>query len=196
MCWETVCVGIYGCSSLQGTATSAKDRDLVVAIVAAVTTRCGCDFTEDRMTDRVFQCFPSSPQAVTYHAQLHGTLRATVPQLGAVLQEWASTVHTLPVQFLPLSVHSFCTLTSSSPLPRCPSDAITMTMPVTMATDPNTPDATDDTTNAPGDQSSVTTIAISVGMVVVVVVIAGVIVTIIIAVTILRYRHSNLDLRK
>lgn len=143
----------------QTSDTSSKDRDLVEAIIDNVVPRCGCDFTEDRITERVFQCFPSSPHTVTYHAQLHGTLQAPVPQLLTALQEWASSVNTIAVQFLPLSVESFCAVPSSSPLEQCPGD--TNTMPSTMATAFTTPEGTDDlptsTSDATTQQSSDTT---------------------------------------
>ena len=87
--------------------------------------RCGCDFSEDRITDRVFECFSSSPQSVTYHAQLHGTLNANVSKLIADMQEWLSTGVTIPVQFLPLAVSSMCAVNSRTPLEHCSSEATT-----------------------------------------------------------------------
>lgn len=113
------------CFCIQGSATSEKDRDLLEAIIDNVVPRCGCDLRPDRITDRVFQCFPSSPQTITYHAQLHGTLQANVSQLLTALREWALSVETVAVQFLPLSVESFCAVASSSPLEECPNDETT-----------------------------------------------------------------------
>ncbi len=85
------------------------------AVVKNVAFRCGCDFREDRLTDRVFLCFPSSPQSVTYHAQLHGTLNANVTELFTAIQEWVSTGVTIPVQFLPVTISSVSEVSSSSP---------------------------------------------------------------------------------
>ena len=76
---------------------------------------CGCDFTADRLTDRVFLCPPSSPQSVTYQVELHGTLQAPVTDLLTMMEEWASSGVTIPVQFLPLIVDGGCaSLTSST----------------------------------------------------------------------------------
>ena len=76
--------------------------------------RCSCAFTADQLTDRVFLCHPSSPQSVTYRAQLHGTLQAPVTDLITLIEEWASSGDTIPVQFLPLEVVGACASLSSS----------------------------------------------------------------------------------
>ena len=82
--------------------------DIVEAIVKFMAVRCTCDFTADRLTDRVFLCHPSSPQSVTYQAQLHGTLQAPVTDLITMMEEWASSGDTIPVQFLPLKLEGVC----------------------------------------------------------------------------------------
>lgn len=169
------------------------------AIIDNVVPRCGCDFREDRITDRVFQCFPSSPQAVTYHAQLHGTLRANVTQLVTAVEEWVSSVDIIAVQFLPLSVESFCEVASSSSLVECPSGATTRTT----ITSSGTPTITDhqSTTNSSvgvpdvkNSQSSITAPATAASVVIVVIVVACVVVITVVAVVVLRSRRSNLDL--
>ena len=89
-----------------------------------VDSRCGCGFREDRITDRGFHCFPSSPQSVTYHAQLHGTYNANASDLIFTLQDWVSEgVTIIPVQFLPLTVSSVCAVSSSVPTENCPGEA-------------------------------------------------------------------------
>lgn len=95
------------------------------AIVESIVPLCGCDFREDRITDRVFQCFSSSPQSVTYHAQLHGTLNANVSELIGDIEDWVSTGVTIPVQLLPLKVSSVCVVSSSIPVDHCPGEATT-----------------------------------------------------------------------
>ena len=97
------------------------------AIEDNVASRCGCDFREDRITNRVFRCFPSSPQFVTYHAQLHSTHNANASELISILQDWASAGATFPVQLLPLTVSSVCEV-GAMPLEHCPGEALT-TMP-------------------------------------------------------------------
>ena len=84
------------------------------AIINNIVPRCGCALNEDHFTNRGFQCFPSSPQAVTYRAELHGTLQASVPELIVYLEEWISSGVTISVQFLILSIDKSCTVEVSS----------------------------------------------------------------------------------
>ena len=97
---------------------SLKDSVIVKRLVEVVVAGCGCNFTDTFITDIVFQCFPSSPHAVTYHVQLHSALNNSVSGLVSYLQEWASSGHgvSIPVQFIPLAVDSFCTVLSSTPV--------------------------------------------------------------------------------
>ncbi len=141
------------------------------AITVNVDSRCGCEFREDYITDRVFQCFPSSPHTVTYHAQLHGTLQANVSQLSTALQEWASSVGTVAVQFLPLSVESFCAVTSSSPLEQCPTDATTPSV----------------------DTSAQFSVIVAVSVVVVALVVCGITIAVVV-IAVLRHRSANYNL--
>ena len=92
----------------------SKDLDVVEAIVKFMAANCDCDFTADRLTDRVFLCHPSSPQSVTYQAQLHGTLKASVADLIAMIQEWAFSGVTIQVQNLTLTLDGACVSSSSS----------------------------------------------------------------------------------
>ena len=92
--------------------------DIVEAIVKFMAGRCACAFTADRLTDRVFLCHPSSPQSVTYQAQLHGTLQAPVTDIITLIEEWASSGGTIPVQFLPLKLDGACA-SFDSPIVEC-----------------------------------------------------------------------------
>ena len=87
-----------------------------------ILSRCGCNFREDRITNGVFECFSSSPESVTYYAQLHGTRNANITKLIGALEDWVSSPSgvTIPVDFLPLKVSSMCAVSSSSPLEHCP----------------------------------------------------------------------------
>ena len=64
-----------------------KNEDIVRDTVQVVSSSCGCDFTSDRLTDSVFLCSSSSPNSVTYQAQLHGTPQANVYELADIIQE-------------------------------------------------------------------------------------------------------------
>jgi len=56
-------------------------------MVEVVSLSCEYDFTSDHLTDSVFLCSLSSPNSVTYLAQLHGTLQANVHQLSDISQD-------------------------------------------------------------------------------------------------------------
>ena len=92
----------------------SKDMDMVEGIEKFVAANCDCDFTANRLTDRVFLCHPSSPQSVTYQAQLHGTLQAPVADLITLIEEWAFSGGTIQVQHLSLTLDGVCVSLSSS----------------------------------------------------------------------------------
>lgn len=98
-------------------------------IVSNVLLYCGCDFREDRITHRMFYCFPSFTHDVIYHAQLHGTLNATVSELASHIEEWAFSADSVLIQLLTVTVVSFCIVPSSTPLELCPNEAIDITGP-------------------------------------------------------------------
>lgn len=66
------------------------------------------------MKERGFLCFDSSPQAITYRAELHGTRDATVAELLQDMQEWIQDGATISVQFQLLTVDSTCDVSISS----------------------------------------------------------------------------------
>ena len=68
----------------------------------------------DRIRNEGFQCFPSSPDAVTYRAELHGTLEASVPDLIEDITEWLSSGASISVQLQRLTIDSSCSVAISS----------------------------------------------------------------------------------
>ena len=93
---------------LQEENPSLKDSVIVQAIVSNVVRRCGCAFTEDHITERGFQCFLSSPQAVTYRARLRGTGDATAADLLQDIEEWVQGGATISIQLQRFSVDARC----------------------------------------------------------------------------------------
>lgn len=94
------------------------------AIVQTVAIYCGCSFTDDQVTGGEFQCFPSSPGTISYRAKIRAIQQMNISLLVMILREWASSVKTVTVDFMPLSVDGFCARTSSSSLEECPSPNI------------------------------------------------------------------------
>ena len=148
------------------------------AIINNIDPRCGCVLNEDHFTNRGFQCFSSSPQAVTYRAELHGTLQASVPDLIVYLEEWISSEVTISVQFLILSIDESCTVeVSSTAEEECRARESTVISMVD---------------NTLTNQSNSTVIVVGVLLVVAMVIIAVVVIVIVIV----RNHHSALNLQK
>ena len=68
----------------------------------------------DRIRNGGFLCFPSSPESVTYRAELHGTLKASVPDLIEDITEWLSSSASISVQFQLLTIDSSCSVAITS----------------------------------------------------------------------------------
>ena len=156
-------------------------------IVENIDRLCGCGFSDDRITDGVFLCSPTSPQTVTYRAQLHSTRNTNVSQLLKNLQEWVSPGTTVTVQVVPLDVMGVC---ADSFLEECSNNPVATTSTGGVTTGVTRP--TDSGTSASGGGSSVTiSISVSVSAVVVCVTI------IVIVVLVIRgKRRSSVDLSK
>ena len=93
----------------QSTDVKLKTEDIVKDIGQVVSSTCGCDFTSDSLTDSVFLCSSSSPNSVTYQAQLHETLQANVYKLADIIhEEFYTKEKAIRVQFSLLPVVEFC----------------------------------------------------------------------------------------
>ena len=86
-----------------------QEQDIVDEIVSTVSSNCGCGFTSDHLTDSVFLCSSSSPNSVTYQAQLHETPQANVSQLMNIITEelYKETI-SIKVQFSLLFFENVC----------------------------------------------------------------------------------------
>ena len=92
--------------------------DIAADIVTIMLATCDCDFTSDHLTNRVFLCDSSSPQSVSYQAQLHGTLQANVSQLITILQQWiSSSTKLITVQVSLLKIDDLCIVSSDTQTP-------------------------------------------------------------------------------
>ena len=85
-----------------------------MAIVPNVEQRCNCGFSRDNITSSAFQCFPDSPQAVTYRAVLHGTSGASSSQILKHIEQWISEGATVSIQSVIYNVDQNCVLAISS----------------------------------------------------------------------------------
>ena len=76
--------------------------------------RCQCGFTHEQITSSLFQCFPDSPQAVTYRAVLHGTANASSSDIISHLEQWISEGAAISVQNDFINVDTNCVIEISS----------------------------------------------------------------------------------
>ena len=154
---------------------------------------CGCVLNEDHFTNRGFQCFPSSPQAVTYRAELHGTRQVSVSELIVYLEEWISSEVSIIVQFLILSIDESCTVEITSIAEEECRVMESTTGPIETTGSSSTGISTINPTLASSQSSS----TIMIVVVCVVVLLIVVIITIaVVVIVIVKNRHSALNLQK
>ena len=90
----------------QSSNAREKNDDVVNELVRTISSSCGCGFSSSHLTDSVFLCSSSSPNSVTYQAQLHGTPQANVSQLIDIVKEERKM--SIKVQFSVLSIQKIC----------------------------------------------------------------------------------------
>lgn len=92
-------------------------EDISVAIASNINLCCQCGLSRENITDSVFRCFPSSPQAVTFRALLrHGSATLSSSELAIIscMEQWISNDITIPVQSILINVDSSCNVIISS----------------------------------------------------------------------------------
>ena len=99
---------------MQNEDANAKVEAVSAAIISNINQYCQCGLSHDKITDGVFHCFSSSPQAVTFRAILHGTTKASSSEIISLIKEWISNDITIPVQSVLINVDSRCTPIISS----------------------------------------------------------------------------------
>ena len=94
---------------LQSCNARDKTDDVINEFVRTVSSSCGCGFNSGHLTDSVFLCSLSSPNSVTYQAQLHGTPLANVSQLIKIIEEeLLQEKVSIKVQFSLLTIQKIC----------------------------------------------------------------------------------------
>ena len=93
----------------QSSNAREKNDDVINEVVRTVSSSCGCGFTSHHLTDSIFLCSSSSPNSVTYQAQLHGTPQANVSQLVNLIEEQLfKGKRSIKVQFSLLTIQKIC----------------------------------------------------------------------------------------
>ena len=99
---------------MQNEGANAKVEAVSAVIISNINQRCQCGLSHDKITDGVFSCFSSSPQAVTFRAILHGTAKASSSEIISLIEEWISNDITISVQSMLINVDSRCMAIISS----------------------------------------------------------------------------------
>ncbi len=88
-----------------------KRSEVIQAIVSHLNMRCQCDIN---ITSAGFQCFPSSPNAVTFRARITGSQQTTASEMIRFLEEWTASEATISVQAQLLSSDGNCAVRIAS----------------------------------------------------------------------------------
>ena len=90
-------------------------EDISVAIASNINLCCQCGLSRENITDSVFRCFPSSPQAVTFRALLRcGGTTLSSSEVASCVKQWISNDIIIPVQSILINVDSSCNVVISS----------------------------------------------------------------------------------
>ena len=82
-----------------------------------------CELEQTNITDGEFQCFPGSPNQVTFRAKVHDRAQATAREVITYIELWimSSDMVSLPVHHARLRINNTCVvLLSSLDDPECP----------------------------------------------------------------------------
>ena len=76
--------------------------------------QCQCGFGVDQITAASFRCFPESPTAVTFRAEISESLRLSASQLTGFLEAWVSSGAVVSIQAQMLTIDDTCDVLISS----------------------------------------------------------------------------------
>ena len=76
--------------------------------------QCQCGLGVDQITAAGFKCFPESPTAVTFRAEISGSLQLSASELARFLEAWVSSGAVVLVQAQILTIDDTCDVIISS----------------------------------------------------------------------------------
>ena len=97
----------------------------MIGISRGVNKQCPhCELEHTNITDGEFQCFPGTPNQVTFRAKVHDRAPATAREVITYIEQWITSsdnMVTLPVHHARLNINNTCVvLLSSFDDPECP----------------------------------------------------------------------------
>ena len=119
----------------------------MIGISSGVNKQCPhCELEHANITDREFQCFPGSPNQVTFRAKVHDRAQATAREVITYIEQWiisSDNMVTLPVHHARLNINNTCVvLLSSFDDPECPGYLTPPSQPASTTTSISTNDET------------------------------------------------------
>ena len=121
----------------------------MVGIASGVNQHCpSCELEQTNITNGEFQCFPGSPNQVTFRAKVHDRAQATAREVITYIEQWitSSDMVTLPVHHARLKINDTCVvLLDSLDDPECPENLTSPSQAITSSVgdttdDPKCPD--------------------------------------------------------
>ena len=91
-----------------------KLDEVIQETMSELRIRCQCSFEDSQITNAGFQCFPSSPNAVTLRAKVSGSEQTTASELVGYLDDWTQEGAFISVQAQLLSADGSCSIVISS----------------------------------------------------------------------------------
>ena len=83
-----------------------------------------CELEHTNITDREFQCFPGTPNQVTFRGKVHDRAQVTAREVITYIEQWITSSDNmviLPVHHARLNINSICVvLLASFDDPECP----------------------------------------------------------------------------
>jgi hypothetical protein len=89
----------------------------LVGIASGVNEQCpSCELEHTNITNGELQCFPGSPNQVTFRAKVHDRAQATAREVITHIEQWitSSDVVTLPIHHARLKINSTCVVLLAS----------------------------------------------------------------------------------
>lgn len=85
-----------------------KNAEIIQGIIEELNMRCQCDMESSGITSAGFQCFPASPDAVTFRARITGSQQTTASGMIEYLTEWTTSGAFVAVQAQLLNADGNC----------------------------------------------------------------------------------------
>jgi hypothetical protein len=98
----------------QSNNAAGKANDIIQQVADKLNMQCQCNFEAGQITNAGFHCFPESPTAVTFRAEITETHQSRALQLTGFLKQLVHDAPIILVQAQPLQVNTACAVIITS----------------------------------------------------------------------------------